>query len=59
MTANTNGVWKPVICAVNGVCAGGGFHFVGDADIVVAARTATFTDPTCRSARPPRSSPSA
>ena len=44
MTARTNDVWKPVICAVNGVCAGGGFHFVGDADIVVASTAAFFTD---------------
>jgi len=38
------GVWKPVIAAVNGVCAGGGLHFVCDADIVMAASTATFVD---------------
>ena len=40
-----NEVWKPVICAVNGTCAGGGLHFVADADIVIAADTATFLDP--------------
>ena len=28
-------VWKPVITAVNGICCGGGFHWVADADIVV------------------------
>lgn len=39
------GVWKPVIAAVNGVCAGGGLHFVGDADIVIASADATFVDP--------------
>jgi enoyl-CoA hydratase/carnithine racemase len=39
------GVWKPVIAAVNGTCAGGGLHFVADADIVIAASTATFVDP--------------
>lgn len=39
------GVTKPVIAAVNGVCAGGGLHFVADADIVIAATTATFLDP--------------
>jgi len=44
MTARTNNVWKPVICAVNGLCVGGGFHFVGDADIVVASTGATFMD---------------
>lgn len=36
---------KPVIAAVNGVCAGGGLHFVADADIVLASSTASFTDP--------------
>src|SRR5439155_8904171 len=40
-----NDVWKPVIAAVNGVCAGGGLHFVADADVVIAAATATFLDP--------------
>ena len=35
----------PVVVAVNGVCAGGGLHFVADADIVLAARSATFLDP--------------
>ena len=44
-TAWHNEVWKPVIAAVNGVCAGGGLHFVADADIVIAARDATFLDP--------------
>jgi enoyl-CoA hydratase len=38
-------VWKPVICAVNGICAGGAFHFVADADIVIAASDAQFFDP--------------
>lgn len=39
------GVWKPVIAAVNGVCAGGGLHLVADADIVIAAESASFVDP--------------
>ncbi len=39
-----NRVWKPVICAVQGLCAGGGLHFVVDADIVVASRNAKFMD---------------
>jgi enoyl-CoA hydratase/carnithine racemase len=38
-------VWKPVITAVNGICAGGGFHWVADADIVIAASDAQFFDP--------------
>jgi enoyl-CoA hydratase len=40
-----NEVWKPVIAAVNGTCAGGGLHFVADADIVLASSDATFVDP--------------
>lgn len=39
------GVWKPVITAVNGLCAGGAFHWVADADIVLAASDAEFFDP--------------
>jgi enoyl-CoA hydratase len=38
-------VWKPVITAINGICAGGGFHWVADADIVIAASDAQFFDP--------------
>ena len=45
MTAWHCGVTKPVIAAVNGTCAGGGLHFVADADIVIAATGATFLDP--------------
>ena len=33
-TAWHQGVTKPVITAVNGICAGGAFHWVADADIV-------------------------
>jgi enoyl-CoA hydratase/carnithine racemase len=45
ISAWQNGVGKPVIAAVNGVCAGGGLHFVADADIVIAAERASFLDP--------------
>jgi enoyl-CoA hydratase len=45
LTAWHNGVDKPVIAAVNGVCAGGGLHFVADADVVIASPAATFLDP--------------
>ena len=45
LTAWHNGVWKPVIAAVNGVCAGGGLHFVADADVVLMASDATLLDP--------------
>ena len=45
LSAWHNGVQKPVIAAVNGVCAGGGLHFVADADIVIASSDASFLDP--------------
>jgi enoyl-CoA hydratase len=45
LTAWHNRIWKPVIAAVNGICAGGGLHFVADADIVIASSNATFVDP--------------
>jgi enoyl-CoA hydratase len=44
-TAWQQGVSKPIIAAVNGICAGGGIHFVADADIVMASASASFFDP--------------
>jgi enoyl-CoA hydratase/carnithine racemase len=44
LTGWHNGVTKPVIAAVNGVCAGGGLHFVADADLVIASTAASFVD---------------
>ena len=44
-TAWHNEVWKPVITAVNGMCAGGAFHWIADSDIVIAASDAQFFDP--------------
>jgi enoyl-CoA hydratase/carnithine racemase len=44
-TAWHNHIWKPVITAVNGICAGGAFHWIADADIVIAASDAQFFDP--------------
>jgi enoyl-CoA hydratase/carnithine racemase len=44
-TAWQQGVRKPVMTAVNGICAGGGFHWVAEADIVIAASDAQFFDP--------------
>lgn len=43
-TSHQNRVWKPVICAVNGLVVGGGLHFVVDSDIIVACESATFSD---------------
>jgi enoyl-CoA hydratase/carnithine racemase len=44
LTAIQNRCWKPVITAVNGMCCGGGLHFIADSDLVLAADTATFFD---------------
>ena len=43
-TSRQNNVWKPTVCAVNGLAAGGGLHFVVDADIVIASMNAQFVD---------------
>jgi crotonobetainyl-CoA hydratase len=40
---------KPVICAVNGICCGGGLEIALCADIIVAADHATFALPEIRS----------
>lgn len=47
ITALQNRCWKPVITAVNGMCVGGGLHFVADSDLVIAAEGATFFDTHC------------
>ena len=41
----SNKVWKPVVCAVQGMCAGGGQYFVNECDIVICSDDATFFDP--------------
>jgi enoyl-CoA hydratase/carnithine racemase len=45
LSPKANHVWKPVVCAVQGMCAGGAFYFVNDADIVICSESATFFDP--------------
>jgi len=41
----SQGLWKPVIAAVNGMACGGAFYLLGECDVIVAASTATFFDP--------------
>ncbi|MGD9701025.1 MAG: enoyl-CoA hydratase/isomerase family protein [Acidimicrobiia bacterium] len=41
----SNKVWKPVVCAVQGMCAGGGQYFVNECDIVICSDNAVFFDP--------------
>ena len=43
-TARQARVYKPVVTAVNGVCAGAGLHFVADSDVVICSEKATFVD---------------
>ena len=45
MCPKANELWKPVVCAVNGIACGGAFYLLGEADVIVAADTATFFDP--------------
>jgi E-phenylitaconyl-CoA hydratase len=44
ITARDLGINKPVVVAVNGFCCAGGWHFVDDADVVLASETASFFD---------------
>ncbi len=37
-------VWKPVVCAVQGMCTAGAFYFVNESDIVICSTDATFFD---------------
>lgn len=40
-----NGLWKPVVAAVNGMACGGALYMLGESDIIIAAEHATFFDP--------------
>lgn len=40
-------VWKPVICAVNGMVSGGGLHHVAESDLVICTEEARFLDTHC------------
>lgn len=37
-------VWKPVVCAVQGICTAGAFYFINEADVVICSTDATFFD---------------
>jgi enoyl-CoA hydratase/carnithine racemase len=37
-------VWKPVVCAVQGMCTAGAFYFVNEADVAICSAEATFFD---------------
>ncbi|MEK6215879.1 MAG: carnitinyl-CoA dehydratase [Boseongicola sp.] len=40
---------KPVVCAVNGICCGGGFELALSCDLIIASDTASFALPEIRS----------
>jgi enoyl-CoA hydratase/carnithine racemase len=37
-------VWKPVVCAVHGMCTAGAFYFLNEADVVICSDDAEFFD---------------
>ena len=37
-------MWKPVVCAVQGMCTAGAFYFVNESDVVICSHDATFLD---------------
>lgn len=37
-------MWKPVVCAVQGMCTAGALYFVNEADVVICSAGATFFD---------------
>ena len=45
LSPKLNQVWKPVVCAVHGMAAGGAFYWINESDIVICSEDATFFDP--------------
>ena len=41
----SQGLWKPIIGAVNGMACGGAFYLLGQVDFIIASDNATFFDP--------------
>jgi enoyl-CoA hydratase/carnithine racemase len=37
-------MWKPVVCAVHGLCTAGAFYFINESDVVICSADATFFD---------------
>jgi enoyl-CoA hydratase/carnithine racemase len=40
-----NRLWKPVVAAVHGMCAGGAFYWINESDLVICSEDAEFFDP--------------
>jgi enoyl-CoA hydratase/carnithine racemase len=45
LSPKLNHVWKPVVCCVHGMAAGGAFYWINESDIVICSDDATFFDP--------------
>lgn len=45
LSPKLNQVWKPLVCAVQGMAAGGAFYWLNEADIIICSDDATFFDP--------------
>ena len=45
LSPKLNQVWKPVVCAVHGMAAGGAFYWINESDIVICSDDASFFDP--------------
>lgn len=45
LSPKLNQVWKPLVCAVHGMAAGGAFYWLNEADIMICSEEATFFDP--------------
>jgi enoyl-CoA hydratase/carnithine racemase len=43
--AKQNRVWKPLILAIHGICAGGAFYWLNECDVAICSEDATFFDP--------------
>ncbi|HVV12656.1 enoyl-CoA hydratase/isomerase family protein [Amycolatopsis sp.] len=45
LSPKMNQVWKPVVCAVHGMAAGGAFYWINESDLVICSEDAQFFDP--------------
>jgi enoyl-CoA hydratase/carnithine racemase len=44
LSAKWQKVWKPVVCAVHGMCTAGAFYFINESDVVICSDDAKFFD---------------
>lgn len=45
LSPKQNGCWKPLVCAVHGMVAGGALYWLNEADIIISSDDAQFFDP--------------